>query len=69
MTCGMSVSVNCDSASDIVAKMYKVVTFYRFVDIPNYTAIRDDILALAKTSDLRGTILLAKEGYNAICQY
>ncbi|HZW58826.1 MAG TPA: rhodanese-like domain-containing protein [Woeseiaceae bacterium] len=41
-----------------------VVSFYRFVDIEAPTTLRDPLLALCGRQALRGTILLATEGYN-----
>ncbi|MFM7630467.1 MAG: hypothetical protein ACKO43_01485, partial [Alphaproteobacteria bacterium] len=44
---------------------YLIVTFYRFVPLPDIQAMRDALLDLARAHNIRGTILLAAEGYNA----
>jgi UPF0176 protein len=48
-----------------VSKPYLIATFYRFVALPNVQDIRDPLLDLAHRYQIRGTILLASEGYNA----
>lgn len=42
-----------------------VVTFYRFVPLPGYRALREPLLAAGRERDLLGTVLLAPEGINA----
>jgi len=42
-----------------------VTTFYHFIDLPNYEAMKDPLLEFCKKHDLKGTILLAKEGINS----
>ncbi len=42
-----------------------VTTFYRFVDLPDYEEIREKLLAFCNAHDLKGTILLAREGINS----
>ncbi|MFW6093563.1 MAG: rhodanese-related sulfurtransferase [Pseudomonadota bacterium] len=44
--------------------MAAVMTFYRFVPLRNLDALRTELEALARTADLRGTVLLAGEGIN-----
>ncbi|MFM7621505.1 MAG: hypothetical protein ACKO57_00810, partial [Alphaproteobacteria bacterium] len=44
---------------------YLIATFYRFVPLPDIQAMRDAILDLARGHNIRGTLLLASEGYNA----
>jgi UPF0176 protein len=48
-----------------MTKPYFIVTFYRFVPLPHYQEIRWPLLSLANHHHLKGTILLAYEGYNA----
>jgi UPF0176 protein len=43
---------------------YTIVAFYRFVSLPNPTALRDELSAAFGESDLRGTLLIANEGVN-----
>lgn len=45
--------------------MYTVSTFYKFVDLPDFEAMRDPLLQFCNSHDLRGSILLADEGINA----
>ena len=42
-----------------------ILTFYRFVDIDDPERLRAELEAEAIAADLRGTILLAREGINA----
>jgi UPF0176 protein len=42
-----------------------VITFYKFVHLPDYPALRQPLLDVARAHELRGTILLAEEGINA----
>jgi len=42
----------------------RVAAFYRFVDLPDYRALRDKLLAACRQQELLGTILLAHEGIN-----
>jgi len=42
-----------------------VVSFYRFVALPQYRALREPLLAAGRERDLLGTVLLAPEGINA----
>ena len=48
-----------------MSKPYLIATFYRFVALPNVQDMRDPLLDLAHRYQIRGTILLASEGYNA----
>ncbi len=41
-----------------------VVTFYKFVSLPDYAAIRQPLLEYCLNQDIKGTILLAEEGIN-----
>lgn len=41
-----------------------VVAFYRFVDIGDPGTLRDRLQSLCEQNDLRGTVLLAREGVN-----
>lgn len=45
--------------------MTVVVTFYKFVALPDYAEMQPRLLAECNAQQLRGTILLAKEGINA----
>ena len=42
-----------------------VTTFYRFVDLPDYEQVREDLLKFCNEHELKGTILLAREGINS----
>ncbi|BCL34332.1 rhodanese-related sulfurtransferase [Nostoc sp. MS1] len=41
-----------------------VATFYKFVSLPDFTEKQDPLLAYCVVQDIKGTILLAKEGIN-----
>ncbi|MBT8143806.1 MAG: rhodanese-related sulfurtransferase [Gammaproteobacteria bacterium] len=41
-----------------------VAAFYRFVELPDYEALRGPLLAACRAHSVRGTILLAAEGIN-----
>jgi UPF0176 protein len=43
---------------------YTIAAFYRFVTLPNPTALRDELSANFSEDELRGTILVANEGVN-----
>ncbi|VEP18611.1 conserved hypothetical protein [Hyella patelloides LEGE 07179] len=43
---------------------YIVATFYKFVSLPNYQQIQQPILNYCQSQEIKGTILLAKEGIN-----
>ena len=45
-------------------KQYTVCAMYRFVDLPNYEALRQPLLDEMTRLDIKGTLLLAKEGVN-----
>ena len=46
----------------------KVASFYRFLDLGEVTACRDDLQAICDERDVLGTILVAAEGFNGtIC--
>ena len=42
-----------------------IATFYKFVDLPDYTELREPILQTCREHDIKGSILLAHEGINA----
>ncbi len=42
----------------------KVVSFYRFLDLPDAEQFRDELQALCDEQNLLGTILVADEGFN-----
>jgi UPF0176 protein len=42
-----------------------VVTFYKFVALPDYVALRQPLLNCATAAGVKGTILLAEEGINS----
>ncbi len=46
-------------------KPFIVVTFYKFVSLPDYREMKDPLLALCNENGVKGTILLAGEGINA----
>lgn len=43
---------------------YVVCALYKFVDLPDYVALRKPLLSLMLTNKIKGTLLLAKEGIN-----
>ena len=47
-------------------KTVLVATFYKFVHLPDYRDLRKPLLAECRAADVRGTILLAEEGINAM---
>lgn len=45
-------------------KCYVVVTFYKFVSLPDFMAMREPLLAIMNNQGIKGTIILANEGIN-----
>ena len=45
--------------------MYRIITFYKFVPLPNYREIQKPLLEFCESQGLRGSILLAEEGINS----
>lgn len=43
---------------------YLTAAFYKFVDLPDYTALKAPLLAACHQHQVKGTILLAEEGIN-----
>jgi len=43
---------------------FDVIAFYKFVDLPHFAELRTPLLSLCRDHDIRGTILLAREGIN-----
>lgn len=43
---------------------YLTVALYKFVDLPDYQALREPLLACCESNHVRGTLLLAREGIN-----
>lgn len=48
-----------------MSKSIVVITFYKFVSLPDYQEMKAPLLNLCKQNDVKGTILLAEEGINA----
>ena len=44
---------------------YVIATFYKFVDLPDFTELREPILQYCREFEVKGSILLANEGINA----
>ncbi len=44
---------------------YHIAAFYRFVELADFEAIKEPLLAFCKAHDMKGTILLASEGINS----
>ncbi len=44
---------------------YHIRAFYRFVDVPDYIQLKQPFLDVCKGLNMKGTILLAREGINA----
>ena len=55
---------NSDPMSGPSEMSFTVVTFYKFVALPDYAALRSPLLQRAQAEDVKGTLLLAKEGIN-----
>lgn len=45
--------------------MVVITTFYHFINLPNYESIKPVLLDFCKSQELKGTILLAREGINS----
>lgn len=45
-------------------KAYTIASFYKFVNLDNYEALKAPILEVMKAHDLLGTIILSQEGIN-----
>lgn len=43
---------------------YVVAALYRFVHLPDFESMREPLLSFCQTQDIKGTLLLAKEGIN-----
>lgn len=44
---------------------YLTAAFYKFVDLPDYTSLKEPLLAFCQQHDVKGMILLATEGINS----
>ncbi|MFK7871809.1 MAG: rhodanese-related sulfurtransferase [Oligoflexales bacterium] len=49
-----------------MSQPYEILSFYKFVDIEDPTALQADLKKLTQTLNMLGTILLAKEGINGM---
>jgi UPF0176 protein len=57
---------NSGSKSSAEAKdKFVVTTYYKFVDLPHYEDIRVKLLSFCNKNNIKGTILLAREGINS----
>lgn len=45
-------------------KTWVIVTFYQFVSLENYAAMKEPLLKIMKDNAIKGTIILASEGVN-----
>ena len=45
--------------------MFQIVTFYRFMDLDDLETKRDRLRALMRENGVKGTIILAREGFNS----
>ena len=45
--------------------LYLTAAFYKFVDLPDFEARREPILAFCEAQNIKGIILLAREGINS----
>jgi UPF0176 protein len=45
--------------------MIKIITFYKFIHLPDYQKIKEILLSYCQEQQIKGTILLATEGINA----
>ena len=48
-----------------MSQPFRIATFYKFLRLPDYQALREPLLLICRAAGLRGTILLAEEGINA----
>ena len=44
---------------------FLTAAFYKFVDLPDYATLRAPVLAVCEQHDVKGLILLAREGINS----
>lgn len=45
-------------------KQFVVVAFYKFVQLPDYSLMKEPLITLMKENHIKGTIILAQEGIN-----
>jgi len=55
---------NRATAIIVVTVSYTIAAFYRFISLPEPTALAEELRAIFRDSDLRGTMLIAEEGIN-----
>jgi UPF0176 protein len=53
-----------EGGSDVKGE-FVVTTYYKFVDLPHYEDIRVKLLSFCNKNNIKGTILLAREGINS----
>jgi UPF0176 protein len=51
--------------TDLLAPLYLTAAFYNFVELADYTDLKEPLLAFCESQDVKGTILLANEGINS----
>ena len=51
-------------ADNRVMPRYLTAALYKFVDLPDFAALRDPLLAVCEAHQVKGTLLLAREGIN-----
>ncbi|MDG5974608.1 rhodanese-like protein [Hydrogenophaga taeniospiralis CCUG 15921] len=52
------------SASPAAPARYLTAALYKFVDLPDHAALREPLLACCEANQVKGTLLLAREGIN-----
>ena len=53
-----------DSDEAAVELSTVVAALYKFVELPDFEALRDPLLAACESAGIKGTLLLAEEGIN-----
>lgn len=52
------------SADPAASARYLTAALYKFVDLPDHAALREPLLACCEANQVKGTLLLAREGIN-----
>jgi UPF0176 protein len=57
-------SLSADTPMEATLPRYLTAALYKFVDLPDYVALREPLLACCEAHQVKGTLLLASEGIN-----
>ncbi len=57
-------SVTISHPSDTAPTRYLTAALYKFVDLPDFEAMREPLMACCGANQVKGTLLLAREGIN-----